>query len=217
MITLHKHERGSVTDKPTKMPGEEGREFFEILGRCIAAWASVDDELFRIFRECVGPHEQSAIIFYRTPGLDARLNLADEIVKSAFPRPDQSNAHPPLGVKAWNALVSKFKDLLHVRRRLAHHPVGQGWPSENGTALVGSSEIGGSMLNEPLYSRLEVDVGEHERARRSSASLKPLTITDLNQHLSSVRALANALNDFLRDVLVPQREELLRIKQEQGR
>ena len=206
-----------MTDKLPKMPGEEGREFFETLGRCIAAWATVDEELFRNFRECLGPHEQSAIIFYRTPGLDVRLNLTDEIVKSVFLRTDQSNAHPPPGVKAWNALVSKFKTLLHVRRRLAHHPVGQRWRSENGSALLGSSEIGGSMLNEPFYSRLEVDVGEHERARRSATSFEPLTIADLRQHLSSVRALANALNDFLRDVLVPQREELLRTKQEQDR
>ena len=36
----------------------------------VAAWAEVDDWLFRIFRDRVGPYDQSAVIYYRTPGLD---------------------------------------------------------------------------------------------------------------------------------------------------
>jgi hypothetical protein len=42
---------------------EHAHEFFEILGRCITAWSHIDDELFRIFMECVGPPEQCSIIF----------------------------------------------------------------------------------------------------------------------------------------------------------
>ena len=62
------------------------RDFFGLLGQCIAAWALIDDELFRLFQECVGQPEQSAIIFYRTPGLDLRLSLTDEIFRSVLPR-----------------------------------------------------------------------------------------------------------------------------------
>jgi hypothetical protein len=51
----------------------EASAFFEALGRCIAEWAFVDEQLFLIFRDCIGLHEQSAIIYYRTPGLDLRL------------------------------------------------------------------------------------------------------------------------------------------------
>jgi hypothetical protein len=45
----------------------EADEFHMMLGYCIAAWADVDDLLFRIFRECIGPHLQCAIIYYKTP------------------------------------------------------------------------------------------------------------------------------------------------------
>jgi hypothetical protein len=48
-----------------KYPSGNSPAFFEILGRCIVAWAHVDDELFRVFRDCVGPTEQCAIIYYR--------------------------------------------------------------------------------------------------------------------------------------------------------
>jgi hypothetical protein len=58
--------------------------FYMMVGRCIAEWAKVDDELFRIFRDCVGPYEQCAIIYYRTPSLSVRLELTDEIIKSIF-------------------------------------------------------------------------------------------------------------------------------------
>jgi hypothetical protein len=47
-------------------------EFHMVMGYCIAAWAQVDDQLFRIFRDCVGPYDQSAVIYYRTPGLHLR-------------------------------------------------------------------------------------------------------------------------------------------------
>jgi hypothetical protein len=63
----------------------------------------VDDELFRIFRDCVGPYEQSAIIYYRTPTLNARLGLTEEIVQSVLPkRPKKSGGHYHPSVKAWN-------------------------------------------------------------------------------------------------------------------
>ena len=41
----------------TKAPeswGELGQQFYMMIGYCIAEWASVDDELFQIFKECVG-------------------------------------------------------------------------------------------------------------------------------------------------------------------
>jgi hypothetical protein len=73
---------------------ELGDEFYIMIGQCIAAWAQVDDELFRIFRSCLGPYEQSAIIYYRTPGLDARFGLTDEIVRSVLPeRPNPALGH----------------------------------------------------------------------------------------------------------------------------
>ena len=50
-------------------------EFHMVMGYCIAAWAAVDEQLFLLFSDCVGPHEQAAIIYYRTPGLDVRGSI----------------------------------------------------------------------------------------------------------------------------------------------
>jgi len=68
------HESKSVTEL-------ESDEFHMWVGYCITAWAEVDDVLFCIFRDCVGPSEQCAIIYYKTPGLEARFSLIDEIVR----------------------------------------------------------------------------------------------------------------------------------------
>src|SRR5580704_18065915 len=106
----------SMPDEPPKSGQELGDEFHAMVGYCIAEWASVDDELFQIFRHCVGPIEQSAIIYYRTPGLKPRLDLTEELVKSVLPkRTKKSGGHDPA--------VADFEKLLGTRRRIAHQPI----------------------------------------------------------------------------------------------
>jgi hypothetical protein len=66
------------------------------IGDCIAEWAGIDDELFRIFQHCTGAKEQqAAIIYYRTPGLNVRLGLVDEIVRSVSPKLSQGGRTIP--------------------------------------------------------------------------------------------------------------------------
>jgi len=208
-----------MTPTPPVSPREAGREFFEMLGRCISAWATVDDELFRIFRDCLGPYEQSAIIFYRLPGLDVRLGLTDEIAKSVLPEkmpPSGGQDHP--SVVRWNALRKEFTDLLTVRRRLAHQPVvtqreqwfGFAEALLNSAPLGGVGFGGGAFYSGQPLTSLAVQVSDHERLRKNSASLAALKIEDLRSHLSAVRSLANDLNTFLRDFLIPACEEQLR-------
>jgi len=38
------------------------------------------------------PYDQCAIIYYHNPGLDVRLGLTDEIVRSVLPKRERSNA-----------------------------------------------------------------------------------------------------------------------------
>ena len=59
-------------------------EFHMLMGYCMAGWAQVDEWLCRIFVDCIGPIDQSAVIYYRTPGLDVRLGLVDEIVRTTL-------------------------------------------------------------------------------------------------------------------------------------
>jgi hypothetical protein len=54
---------------------ELGDEFHMMVGYYIAVWAYVDDALFQVFRECLGPLDQSAAIYFKMPGLDARFSL----------------------------------------------------------------------------------------------------------------------------------------------
>ena len=65
--------------------GQAYQEFYTVVGRCIAEWGNVEDWLFKLCRECLGPYEQSAIVYYRTPGVDVRLKLVDELVRSILP------------------------------------------------------------------------------------------------------------------------------------
>ena len=105
-------------------PQKAADDFHMMIGYCIAEWAKVDDELFRIFRDGVGPYEQSAIIYYRTPTLNARLGLTDEIVQSVLPkRPKKSGGHYHPSVKAWKVAIEGFCNLLAIRRRIAHQPI----------------------------------------------------------------------------------------------
>jgi hypothetical protein len=62
-------------------------EFHMMIGYCIAEWAGIDDELFRIFQHCTEAKEQqAAIVYYRAPGLNVRLGLVNEIVRSVLPQ-----------------------------------------------------------------------------------------------------------------------------------
>jgi hypothetical protein len=187
MIT---HDReDSMADDLTAQ--KAANNFHMMIGYCIADWAKVDDELFRIFRDCVGPYEQSAIIYYRTPGLNVRLELTDEIVKSVLPKPQkQSGDHDHPSVKAWKAAKKDFRDLLSTRRRIAHHPIKHGaiWPFDPALSLL---------LSWPPW--FEIQIGQHEQLR--SGKLPDLQLDDLKAHLSAVAALRERLQHFFSDVL----------------
>jgi hypothetical protein len=163
-------------------PQKDDDDFHMMIGYCVAEWANVDDELFRIFHNCVGPLEQSAIIYYRTPTLNARLGFTDEIVQSVLPkRPKKSGGHYHLSVKAWKDAIQGFCKLLGTRRRIAHQPIsvrhGPSWPLSLDLSWI---------LGPPSW--FEIYVGQHEQLR-SGGDLPPLKVDDLKEHLTDVAAL----------------------------
>lgn len=166
------------------------------IGYCIAAWAHVDDALFNIFRDCLGPLDQSAVIYYRMPGLDTRLNTTDELVRvTLLPSWERPGTRDPR-TRAWNTVFKSFLKLLKDRRRIAHHPVEE-------------REIEGFVQPPadtpfhlwPLDSWFEIYVSRHERLRDKSAKLPPLREDDLVTHFTAVHELSSALNAFYQDVL----------------
>jgi hypothetical protein len=164
-------------------------EFHMEMGYCISAWARVDDELFRIFRDCVGSLDQSAIIYYRTPGLNTRLDITSELVRTtllpSWERPGKND----LRIKAWISAIKPFKDLLSVRRRIAHQPVR--WEPLRVGMRLGAA---------PSY--VELYVGANERLRDSQAKLPPLNIDDLRSHRAAVNQLSDRLSAFYHEVLI---------------
>ncbi len=174
------------------------------IGYCIAAWADVDDILFQIFSDCIGPRDQSAIIYFKTPGLEARFSLTDEIVKSVLPEPERkSGGHDHPSVIAWKKAIDGYQDLLSTRRRIAHHPVAVKIEYPQGALLnrypPGKMPIGGAVP--AIRSAYEIYMSENEKLRGRSADLPALRIKDLEDHQAAVGALANRLLGFLIDVL----------------
>jgi hypothetical protein len=176
-------------------------EFHTQIGYCITEWAVVDNELFRIFQDCLGgPIEQAAIAYYRTPALDLRFGLTDEIVQSALPKKTRkSGGHDHPSIKVWKVATADFKKLLAIRRRIAHHPVME--KVDPPSTTFGPEG--------PPRSWFEIYVGQHEQLRSKSADLPALAIDDLNEHWRAVYALSDKLRHFYQDVLIKRREEPL--------
>jgi hypothetical protein len=189
-----------MTDEDSEEQRKRRDRFHMEMGYCVAAWAGVDDWLFRIFRDCIGPYDQSAIIYYRTPGLDVRFTLTTEIVKTtllpSWERPGKSDPR----IKAWDAIAVDFRKLLAVRRRIAHHPVRAGSSSWRYTP--------------GLDSEFAIEVGEHERLRDSQANLPALGLRHLVVHRLGVEGLRQKLEAFYEDVLTKPPEGLLPPKPE---
>jgi len=166
--------------------------FHAQIGYCIAQWARVDDELFRIFRECLSaPLEQSAIVYYRLPGIDIRLNATDEMVLSRLPRPERaSGGHQHPSVKEWKAIKNSVQDQLGTRRRIAHHPV-----NANGKFM----QIGLSTDAIAMISWFEIAAGQNEQLRTKSTNDDALDIDDLKDHWRAVNDLCTRLVSFFFD------------------
>jgi hypothetical protein len=164
--------------------------FLMYVGYCITTWADVEEKLFKIFWRATNcPKKQAAIIYYRTPTLDARLSLTDELVKHALPKPEKkSGGHPHRDVKKWNDIEANFRQLLTVRRRIAHHPFkSQSFPK------------GGGLLSG--YTWVEIYVSEEEKLRGRSDTVKPLLLGDLQSHHILILGLASSLEIFARMTL----------------
>lgn len=62
-------------------------EFLMWIGTCITAWAKVEEQLFGICEHCLGARtDRAAIVYYRTPTIDSRVLLVDELVRTVLPK-----------------------------------------------------------------------------------------------------------------------------------
>lgn len=150
-------------------PMPEG-EFYQWVGRCIKEWAGAEDILFDICHRIIGAKRQIvAIIYYRTPTIDARLTLADDLVQAALPRRErQSGGHDHPHVARWKQLVKDIRALLPVRNLLAHSRVGRVRSSTSFEGVEGVEDLTtrwfeiATALEEQLRGRPEIVIRDKE-------------------------------------------------------
>jgi hypothetical protein len=175
-------------------------EFHMMIGYCIAEWAGIDDELFRIFQHCTGAKEQqAAIIYYRTPGLNVRLGLVDEIVRSVLPQ-TQSGGRKDPKLTRWEAINKDCENLFGTRRRIAHQPV------RAQETLVPMPRLQSphylyldQTTNKMSQASFEIYTTEIEKMRGKDTA--PLTLKDLQNHQKRTSEVRSQMNAFFAEVL----------------
>jgi hypothetical protein len=180
----------------SELGSEPERDHFHMwVGHCITAWADLDGRLFEVFwRTLSCAQEQAAIVYYKTPGLDIRLTLTDELVRSVLPKTENGKQpHPDL--KAWTSIKNDITRGLSVRRRIAHQPVRSG----KVTVPLSNDETFG--YEELEFSYYEIYVSETESLRGKPVDPNTLHVTNLINHEEEVRQLAARLHAFDTDVL----------------
>ena len=165
------------------------RDFHTYIGFCITAWAKVEEELFDVCQKCLGtPRTQAAIVYYRTPTLNGRLELVDELVLAALPqRERKSGGHDSAEVKAWRTIKADLADLLKTRSRIAHHPVSVRFRTKGSLGTPAMPE---------LQTSFEIYMSGREQARPRSGGSKPLTVTHLVHHCLHLQKMVERLKTF---------------------
>jgi len=103
-------------DDPSAISDARSDEFYKWVGHSITAWADVETWLFQLCWRSIGSSEGSkkraAIVYFRTPSLDARIKLVDELVNTVLPKPaPESGTHTNADVRKWNELKKSLKDI----------------------------------------------------------------------------------------------------------
>jgi hypothetical protein len=114
--------RGSfeVTENPS--PDKEHDEFFKWIGICIKEWAKIERELFELCSIVLNANIQHiAIIYYRTPSIEARMSLTDDLLTALWPK--KPGQHDPNELVDWKKIRNGIRELLPVRNLIAHAPV----------------------------------------------------------------------------------------------
>jgi len=167
---------------------EQAKEFLYSVGEAITEWATIDEQLFLIFTDVLRTDQHlSAIIYYRTNTLGARLSLVDELVRAVCPKPARkSGGHVSKVEEHWTARKTEMDDLLATRNHLAHSPA-----SPHATFDPNSDSRNVTITD--VWWASYVSRTEKMRGRPPKKDLK---INDVKAHLGKVHQLWMKLRDF---------------------
>lgn len=178
---------------PQSCKAGDADQFHMWIGYCISAWARVEERLFEICWKALGsPKEQAAIVYYKTPSLDARITLIDELVQCTLSKCKYKNDYQKhLDLKLWHYIVKLFKSELATRRRIAHHPVG---------VKQSSMQFDKDEVNF-IFTWFSLFISENEMLRGKAIKPETLEINHLIDHLQIVGRIQQSLGDYCFNVL----------------
>jgi hypothetical protein len=158
------------------------KDFYQLVGQCIKAWATVEDKLFDICDKLLKTDRYFvSVIFFRTPTISSRLDLTDELLAVRFPKTTEQNQklyHPV--VAEWKLIKTEIVRLLPERNSLAHDPVKMN-------------------INALTPTTFETSTSRKEKLRGKEA--RRVEETALSRHLSDVNAISQSLEKFISDAL----------------
>lgn len=171
---------------PEKSMNELGAEFYTLMGNAISNWARVEAYLFKICRAALGATSQrTAIVYGRTPTIESRRLLVDDLLATRFPvrRQNGGSEHPDS--REWKSISMSMQGLLPVRNQIAHRPMEPhlDW-TESADGGVGKADLW-----------FEITTSEHERERYGGPK-GSLNVADLQKHILEVWSLKERLADF---------------------
>jgi hypothetical protein len=177
-------------------------EFYMLVGLCIKEWSKVEERLFRFCALILGSDdEKAAIVYSRTPSIEGRLKLADELVRSILPERDKKDGgHDHLVVREWSTIQKEITKLLSMRNFLAHAPVEQKLHSSTPDDPVLRTTIMPDGTKMQILRSVEVmwvKTAEHERKRGREDHR--VSDSSLHHHLRTVRAVAERLHVFYKE------------------
>jgi hypothetical protein len=109
-----------ITDNPS--PDMRHDEFFKWVGICIKEWAKIERELFDLCSIVLNADiKHVAIIYYRTPSIEGRISLTDDLLKTLWQK--QPGQHETTELRNWKEIRNVIRSLIPVRNLIAHAPI----------------------------------------------------------------------------------------------
>lgn len=186
-------------EKPKTELQKRGEELMLMFGSCVTEWAAIDSDLFHIRWECLDcSKERAAIVYFRTPAIEARRTLTNDLLVTVLPkreRPNGGKDHP--AVITWLEIMKGLAKLLRIRNRIAHQPVSH----KIEYARAGTARAGDLLW----VSWFESHASQHERSKvRQAGENRSLKLSDLEDHLLSVGKLSGEIFQCRLEVLPKQ-------------
>jgi hypothetical protein len=87
-----------ITDNPS--PDKQHDEFFKWIGICIKEWSKIETELFELCSIVLNADKRHvAIIYYRTPSIESRISLTNDLLETLWPK--KPGQHETTELRDW--------------------------------------------------------------------------------------------------------------------